>query len=72
MTEIVPHFCCVRELRARLSDHVHRYNSLRIHSTPGCMSPVEFWEAGPSLPESSKQVLPIQAGPPTCYRVKSM
>lgn len=33
---------------------VHWYNNFRIHSTLGYMSPVEFREAGPSLPESSK------------------
>lgn len=43
-----------RELRAKLSDYVHRYNNFRIHSTLGHMSPVEFREAGLSLPESSK------------------
>lgn len=43
-----------RELRAKLSDYVHRYDNFRIHSTPGCMSPVEFRKAGLSLPESSK------------------
>ena len=47
-------FGTTRELRAKLSDYVHWYNNFRIHSTPGCMSPVEFREAGPSLPESSK------------------
>lgn len=42
------------ELCAKLSDYVHRYDIFRIHSTLGYMSPVEFREAGPSLPESSK------------------
>ncbi len=44
----------MRELRAKLSDYVHRYDNFRIHSTLGYMSPVEFREAGLSLPESSK------------------
>ena len=43
-----------RELRARLSDYAHWYNNFRIHSTLGYMSPVEFRDAGLSLPESSK------------------
>lgn len=43
-----------RGLRARLSDYAHWYNNFRIHSTLGYMSPVEFREAGLSLPESSK------------------
>ena len=47
-------FGTTRELRARLSDYVHRYDNFRIHSTLGYMSPVEFREAGLSLPESSK------------------
>lgn len=47
-------FGTTRELRAKLSDYVHWYNNFRIHSTLGYMSPVEFWEAGLSLPESSK------------------
>ena len=47
-------FGTTRELRAKLSDFVHRYNNFRIHSTLGYMSPVEFREAGLSLPESSK------------------
>lgn len=53
-------FGTTRELRAKLSDYVHWYNNFRIHSTLGYMSPVEFREAGLSLPESSKWVLPIQ------------
>ena len=52
-------FGTTRELRAKLSDYVHWYNNFRIHLTLGYMSPVEFREAGPSLPESSKEVLPI-------------
>ncbi len=47
-------FGTTRGLRAKLSDYVHRYGNFRIHSTLGCMSPVEFREAGLSLPESSK------------------
>ncbi len=47
-------FGTTRELRARLSDYVHRYDNFRIHSTLGHMSPVEFRGAGLSLPESSK------------------
>lgn len=47
-------FSTTRELRAKLSDYVHWYNNFRIHSTLGYMSPVEFREAGLSLPESSK------------------
>ena len=47
-------FGTTRELRAKLSDYVHWYNNFRIHSAPGCMSPVEFKKAGLSLPESSK------------------
>lgn len=45
-----------RDARApsQLLDYVHWYNNFRIHSTLGYMSPVEFGEAGPSLPESSK------------------
>lgn len=33
---------------------MHRYDSFRIYSTLGYMSPVEFREAGLSLRESSK------------------
>ncbi|AZH70521.1 transposase [Collinsella aerofaciens] len=47
-------FGTTRELRAKLSDYVNWYNNFRIHSTLGYMSPVEFREAGLSLPESSK------------------
>lgn len=47
-------FGTTRELRAKLSDYEHRYGNFRIHSTPDCMSPVEFRKAGLSLPESSK------------------
>ena len=47
-------FGTTRELRAKLSDYVHRYDNFRIHSALGYMSPVEFRKAGPSLPESSE------------------
>ena len=47
-------FGTTRGLRAKLSDYVNWYNNFRIHSTLGYMSPVEFREAGLSLPESSK------------------
>ena len=47
-------FGTTRGLRAELSGYVHWYSSFRIHSTLGCMSPVEFREAGLFLPESSK------------------
>lgn len=35
-------------------DYVNLYNNFRIHSMLGCISPVEFRKAGPSLPDSSK------------------
>ena len=47
-------FGTTRELRAKLADYVHRCNNFRIHSTLGCMTPVEFRKAGIILPESSK------------------
>ena len=47
-------FGTTRELRAKLSDYVHWYNNFGIHSTLGYMSPIEFREAGLSLPKSSK------------------
>ena len=47
-------FGTTRELRAKLSDYAHWYNNFRIHSTLGYMSPIEFREAGLSLPNSSK------------------
>lgn len=47
-------YSSANSLRAKLLDYVHWYNNFRIHSTLGYMSPVEFREAGPSLPESSK------------------
>lgn len=47
-------FGTTRGLRAKLPGYVHRYGNFRIHSTLGHMSPVEFREAGLSLPESSK------------------
>lgn len=47
-------FGTTRELQAKLADYVHWHNNLRIHSTLGCMTPVEFRKAGMILPESSK------------------
>ena len=47
-------FGTTRELRAKLSDYVHRYDNFRVHSTLGYKSPVEFRKARLSLPESSK------------------
>lgn len=37
------------DLQVKLSDYVHWYNHIRLHSTLGHMSPVEFREAGLSL-----------------------
>lgn len=42
-------FANTRELQVKLSDYVHWYNNFRIHSTLGCMSPVEFRKAGLAL-----------------------
>lgn len=42
-------FSTLRELQAKLSDYVNRYNSFRLHSTLGYMSPVEFRLAGLTL-----------------------
>ena len=47
-------FGTTRELQAKLADYVHWHNNFRIHSTLGCMTPVEFRKAGMILPESSK------------------
>ena len=47
-------FDTTRELRAKLSDYVCRYDNFKIHTTLGYMSPVEFRKAGLSFPESSK------------------
>ncbi|WP_417061524.1 IS3 family transposase [Enorma massiliensis] len=44
----------LRDLQAGLSDYVHWYNNLRIHSTLGYMSPVEFRKAGMPLSKPSK------------------
>ena len=44
----------LRDLQAGLSDYVHWYNNLRIHSTLGYMSPVEFRKAGLILSKPSK------------------
>lgn len=42
-------FQTLRDLQARLGDYVHWYNHFRLHSTLGCMSPVEFRLAGLTL-----------------------
>lgn len=42
-------FSTLRGLQAKPSDYVNRYNSFRLHSTLGCMSPVEFRLAGLTL-----------------------
>lgn len=42
-------FSTLRELQAKLSDYVNRYNNFRLHSTLGYMSPVEFRLAGLTL-----------------------
>ena len=44
----------LRDLQAKLSDYVHWCNDLRIHSTLGYMSPVEFRKAGLILSKPSK------------------
>ena len=47
-------FSDLRDLQAKLSDYVHRHDNFRIHSTLGCMSPVEFRKAGLILSKPSK------------------
>ena len=47
-------FSDLRDLQAKLSDYVHRYDNFRIHSTLGYMSPVEFRKAGLILSKPSK------------------
>ena len=42
-------FANTRELQVKLSDYVRWYNNFRIHSTLGCMNPVEFRKAGLAL-----------------------
>lgn len=42
-------FSTLRELQAKLSDYVNWYNSFRLHSTLGYMSPVELRLAGLTL-----------------------
>ena len=49
-------FGTTRELRAKHPDYVRRYGNFRIHSTLSYRSPVEFSEAGLSLPELSTSV----------------
>lgn len=43
-------FGTTRELWVKLADYVHWYNNFRMHSTLGCMTPVEFRKAGLVLP----------------------
>lgn len=42
-------FSSLCDLQEKLNDYVHWYNHVRLHSTLGYMSPVEFREAGLSL-----------------------
>lgn len=42
-------FTSLYDLQIKLNDYVHWYNHIRLHSTLGYMSPVEFREAGLSL-----------------------
>ena len=39
-------FNTIEELQLKLSDYVHWFNNIRIHSTLDYMSPVEFRENG--------------------------
>lgn len=39
-------FSSLYDLQLKLNDYVHWYNTIRLHSTLGYMSPVEFREAG--------------------------
>lgn len=47
-------FETLRELQVKLSDYVHWYNNIRLHSRLGYMSPVEFRKAGLVLEKVSK------------------
>ena len=47
-------FGSTRELQAKLADCAHWRNNSRLHSTLGCMTPVEFGKAGVALPNSTK------------------
>lgn len=49
-------YATLDQLRRDLNRWVWRYNNVRMHSTLGYMSPVEFRRAGMSLPKSSKKV----------------
>ena len=40
------HFNTIKELQSKLSDYVHWYNNIRIHSTLGYLTPVKFREKG--------------------------
>jgi transposase InsO family protein len=39
-------FATIEELQVKLSSYVHWFNNVRIHSTLGYMTPVEFKEKG--------------------------
>lgn len=39
-------FASLHDLQVKLNDYVHWYNKIRLHSTLGYMSPMEFREAG--------------------------
>ena len=39
-------FTSLYDLQLKLNDYVHWYNNIRLHSTLGYMSPVEFRETG--------------------------
>jgi len=40
------HFSSLAELQVKLSDYVHWFNNIRIHSTLGYVTPVEFRSKG--------------------------
>lgn len=46
------HFSTIRDLQVRLSDYVHWFNNIRVHSTLGHMTPVEFREKGLTIPST--------------------
>lgn len=50
-------YAALDQLRSDLDKWVWRYDNVRMHSTLGYMSSVEFRKAGLSLPKSSKKAL---------------